>query len=68
MTTIGIAIDPWKLDVFKLRLTQNGYQFTNAGAIPGGTLILKVITPNPLALMEVVKAANSECAGVGVRQ
>jgi hypothetical protein len=58
----GIAIDAWKLPIFERHLTQSGYAFTNAGPLTNGTLFLSVETTNAEALLEVIKAANTEAA------
>lgn len=59
---IAIAIDDWKLPIFERHLKQSGYTFENAGLLTAGALILRVDTDNALALVEVVKAANTEAA------
>lgn len=61
----GIAIDDWKLPIFERHLRQAGYPFKNAGPLTNGTLLLQVETTNPVALGEVVKAANTEAAMTG---
>lgn len=64
----AIAIDDWKLPIFERHLNQSGYTFENAGPFTAGTLLLKVSTDNPEALVEVVKAANTEAAMTGAPQ
>lgn len=65
MKTAGIAIDDWKLTIFKRHLQQAGYSVKNAGPLTNGTLLLQVHTTNLEALGEVVKAANTEAARTG---
>lgn len=67
MSKVGIAIDPWKLSIFERHLRQSGYSVENAVLLTDGVLILKVSTSNPIALAEVVKAANTEAARTGAR-
>lgn len=64
----GIAIDDWKLAIFKRHLQQAGYVFKNAGVLAPGTLLLQVETTNVVALSEVLKAANTEAAMTGKPQ
>ena len=61
----GIAIDPWKLPIFERHLTQSGYKYETAGNPKGAFLTITVVTENPEALGEVVKAANVEAAKTG---
>lgn len=68
MSKVGIAIDPWKLAIFERHLRQSGYAFENVGHLTEGVLILKVTTENPIALAEVIKAANTEAAQTGAPQ
>lgn len=63
----AIAIDDWKLPIFSRHLTQAGYAFTKAQGLTPDMLILSVETPNVNALGSVVRAANTEAAGVGVK-
>ena len=61
----GIAIDEWKLPIFERHLKQAGYSFENCGLFADTTLLLRVDTPNLVALGEVIKAANAEAALTG---
>ena len=57
---IGVAIDSWKLPIFKKYLTKFTYE-----VLPGiteDTLSLIVITDNKEGLLKEVTAANIECA------
>ena len=65
MAKVAIALDPWKLPIFERHLSHSGYAFENVGLLTEGALVLKVSTDNPVALGEVVKAANTECARTG---
>lgn len=64
----GVAIDDWKLPIFTRHLTQAGYTFKNTGELIEGTLLLQVETTNPIALQEVLRSANTECARTGAPQ
>jgi hypothetical protein len=57
----GIAVDDWKLPVFRKRLTEAGYEYQDAGAFTGDTTILHVETNNILALKKVLEASEAEC-------
>lgn len=61
----GVAIDDWKLAIFTRHLQQAGYTFKNTGELIEGTLLLQVDTDNHIALQEVIRAANDECAQTG---
>jgi len=65
MQKAGIAIDEWKLPIFKRHLEGAGYSFENAGRFTAGSLMLRVDTTNLEALCEVIKAANAEAAMTG---
>lgn len=64
----GIALDDWKLPIFKRHLAQSGYTHSEPAELTPGTLMITVDTPNPEALREVVLAANTEAANCGVLQ
>lgn len=57
----GIALEDWKLPVFRRRLTEAGYEYVDAGALTPGTTILTVETNNMLALKTVLEACQAEC-------
>lgn len=63
MKTAGIAIDDWKLDVFKRRLTEAGYTYSVRPGLTKGTLLLKVPYTDRDALTKVIQAAVNECGG-----
>lgn len=58
----GIAVDNWKLPVFRKRLTEAGYEYQDAGAFTGDTTILTVVTDNMLRLKKVIERCQAECA------
>lgn len=57
----GIALDDWKLPVFRRRLTEAGYDYVDGGCLTPGTTILTVETDNMLALKKVLEACQAEC-------
>lgn len=57
----GIAVDDWKLPVFRKRLTEAGYTYEDAGPFTDGTTMLHVKTNNILALKKVLEACQAEC-------
>jgi hypothetical protein len=57
----GIAVDDWKLPVFRKRLTEAGYEYRDAGAFTADTTILHVKTNDILALKKVLDAGQAEC-------
>lgn len=57
----GIAVDNWKLPVFRKRLTNAGYEYKDAGATSHDTTLLQVETDDMIALSEVIAACQSEC-------
>jgi hypothetical protein len=66
MSTAGIAIDPWKLDIFERRLKDAGYTWTKV--VDTNLIVLKVTTENMDALAEVIKACVAECTLTGKPQ
>jgi len=63
MKKIGIAIDPWKLDIFERNLKEGG--FTEYMVTPGETMTaitIRAPRSDMVSLGEIVKAANDECA------
>lgn len=57
----AIAVDNWKLPVFRKRLKAAGYEYEDAGAFTGDTTILTVKTDNILALKGVLEKCQAEC-------
>lgn len=58
----GIAVDDWKLPVFRKRLEDAGFAYEDKGALTGDTTLLQVSTYDSEGLARVVKRANDECA------
>lgn len=61
----GIAVDDWKLPVFRKRLTEAGYDYTDAGGLTADTTFLTVETNNFLKLKKVVEQCQDECRRKG---
>lgn len=57
---IGVAIDSWKLDIFKKHLLN--FKYDIHPGITKDTLSLIVITDDKECLLRDVTAANKECA------
>jgi len=57
----GIAVDNWKLPVFRKRLTEAGYEYADGGALTVNTTLLTVETDNILALKKVLEKCQAEC-------
>jgi hypothetical protein len=51
----GIAVDNWKLPVFRKRLTEAGYQYTDAGGLTHDTTLLTVECSDILKLKKVMR-------------
>lgn len=58
----GIVVDDWKLPVFRKRLTEAGYEYTDAGGLTHNTTVLTVETDNMLKLKSVIEKCQRECA------
>ena len=63
----AIAVDDWKLPVFRKRLTEGGFKYTDAGALTGNSTILTVeyISSNFSELSQIVQNCQNECARKG---
>lgn len=57
----GIAVDDWKLPVFRKRLTEAGYIYTDAGSLTASTTLLTVEMKDMLALKKLLERCQSEC-------
>lgn len=57
----AIAVDDWKLPIFRKRLEAAGYEYTDAGAFTGDTTILTVEATDMLALKKVIEQCQAEC-------
>lgn len=62
MITAGIAIDKWKLPIFKRHLDAAGFEYTEHKGLTPIMMLLKVKTPSAFKLQPVVEAAQRECA------
>jgi hypothetical protein len=60
----GIAVDDWKLKVFRQRLTEAGFQYTDAGGLtPNATLLKVEVEATEMAkLAYLIRACQQECA------
>lgn len=58
---VGIAVDDWKLPVFRKRLTEAGYAYADGGALTSGATLLTVETDDALALKKVIERCQKEC-------
>ena len=58
----AIALDDWKLPVFRKRLVEAGYTYEDAGPFTGDTTVLTVETDDVQALGRVIAACQAECA------
>lgn len=65
MKTAGVALDAWKLPVFKKHLDAAGYKYTEHRGPSANVLVLKVEYEWVAKLLPVIKAANDECAATG---
>ena len=61
MKTAGVAIDKWKLAIFKRHLDAAGYSYTEHPGVTHDTLFLKVKTDLIAPLQRVFEAAQLEC-------
>jgi hypothetical protein len=61
MKTAGIAIDNWKLQIFRRHLEAGGFSYTEHPGLTSDAMILKVKTPTIAALQPIVEAAQKEC-------
>lgn len=60
--TAGVAIDDWKLEIFKRHLDAAGYTYTVHPGLTPGTLFLKVPMEWAHQLAPIIKAASDEAA------
>lgn len=61
MATIGIVVDDWKLPIFKKKLDDAGYSYTETPGLISETSLLKVEDAEVEKLGVVVKAAERMC-------
>lgn len=57
----GIAVDNWKLPIFRKRLTAAGYTYADGGPLIGDTTLLTVETADVLRLKRVLEECQTEC-------
>lgn len=57
----GIAVDNWKLPVFRRRLTAAGFEYQDGGELTDDTTLLTVETDEGPRLQAVLEAAAAEC-------
>ena len=57
----GIAVDNWKLPVFRRRLTAAGFEYVDGGALTPDATLLTVETSNVFALKKVLEQCQAEC-------
>jgi hypothetical protein len=57
----GIAVDNWKLPVFRKRLTEAGFEYQDAGPMPGDVTLLTVETDDPEKLQRTLEQCQAEC-------
>lgn len=55
----GIAIDNWKLPIFRKRLTEAGYVYHDGGALTHDATLLTVETDDVDALRKVLEACQA---------
>jgi hypothetical protein len=58
----GIAVDNWKLPVFRQRLSSAGYDYHDGGPLTHDTTILTVETDDVQGLATVIADCQRECA------
>lgn len=57
----GIAVDNWKLPVFRKQLSTAGYQYQDGGPVTAEATLLTVETSNILALKKIIEQCQAEC-------
>jgi len=58
----GIAVDNWKLPIFRKRLANAGYEYEDGGALTHDTTLLTVTTDDMPGLAMVIADCQNECA------
>lgn len=63
----GIAIEPWKLEIFRRHLTGAGFAFNEAGKMSESVMLLTLETGEALKpfLQSTILEALAECTRVG---
>ncbi len=62
MAKAGIAVDDWKLPVFRRQLTAAGFEYEDRGPLTGDTTMLAVETDDVPRLAALLKDCQAECA------
>lgn len=57
----GVAVDDWKLPVFRKLLTEAGFEFKEGPGLTADTSFLTVETPSAAALIPTVEKCQAEC-------
>lgn len=57
----GVAIDKWKLSIFKKHLDEAGFKYTEHPGVTKDTLLLKVETVSAGALQPTIEKAQLAC-------
>lgn len=57
----GIALDDWKLPIFRRRLEAAGFKYEDAGELTSGVTLLTVQSNNMFALKKVIEECQAEC-------
>lgn len=60
--TVGIVIDTWKLQIFTRHLNKAKVSFETHSGVTGETLLLHCDVEATEPMVDIVAAANSECA------
>lgn len=57
----GIAVDDWKLPIFRRVLEESGFKYEDKGGFSGNCTLLMVETDSTQLLSKAVFKAHSEC-------
>lgn len=57
----GIAVDNWKLPVFREQLTKAGYKYEDGGAVTGDVTLLTVVTDDLVSLRSLLERCQAIC-------
>lgn len=61
MRNIGIAVDNWKVEIFRKHLKQNSFVYQRFPGVTPGTTMFKVKADDFNRIKNTVHAANAEC-------
>lgn len=62
MKTCGIALENWKLPIFKKTLDREGYKYVQHKGLTNDTVVLKIKTESIAKLQPVIERMNAEAA------